>query len=306
MKFGINLLLWTDDPTQESFFPVLEKIKKLGFDGVEVPIFNLDVSRWVALGKKLDALGLERTAATVLVAENNPISPDPAVRAKGVEQIKNVLACCKAVGATHLAGPYYAALGQFSGVGPTKQEWQRAVSCMKLMAKEAGKQGVILVPEYINRFEIYLLNNAEDTARFVREVNHPACKMMWDTFHANIEEKNIPQALKDCADLMVHVHISESDRATPGQGQVHWQETFDTLKKIKYDGWLTIEAFGMGIPAIAAATKIWRRMFVNEEQLARDGLKFIQREAAKRWGAGKIKTKNKAKASAKSKAKNKK
>jgi D-psicose/D-tagatose/L-ribulose 3-epimerase len=220
MKFGMNLLLWTDDPTQESFFPVLERLKKLGFDGVELPVFNLDLPRWEALGRKLDALGLERTAVTVRTVDDNPISPDPAVRAKGIELTKKVLDCCKAAGATHLAGPYYAALGHFTGKGPTADEWRWGVESMRPVAEYAGSLGITLVPEFLNRFEIYLLNCAADAARFVREVNHPACKMMYDTFHANIEEKSITKALKDCADVMGHVHISENDRSTPGQGQV--------------------------------------------------------------------------------------
>lgn len=296
MKFGMNLLLWTDDPTQESFFPVLEKLKKLGFDGVELPVFNLDVSRWAALGRKLDALGLERTAVTVRGVDDNPISPDPAVRAKGIALTKQVLDCCKAAGATHLAGPYYAALGHFTGKGPTKEEWNWGVESMRPVAEYAGSLGITLVPEFLNRFEIYLLNCSADAARFVREVNHPACKMMYDTFHANIEEKNITKALQSCADVMAHVHISENDRSTPGQGQVNWQETFDGLKKIKYDGWLVIEAFGLALPSLAAATKIWRKMFVSEEQLAGDGLKFMKREWAKRNPPATKKTAPKAKA----------
>ena len=296
MKFGMNLLLWTDDPTQESFFPVLEKLKKLGFDGVELPIFNLDVTRWAALGKKLDQLGLARTAVTVRGVDDNPISPDPAVRAKGIELTKQVLDCCAAVGATHLAGPYYAALGHFTGKGPTADEWKWGVESMKPVAAYAGKVGVTLVLEFLNRFEIYLLNCSADAAKFAREVGHPACKMMYDTFHANIEEKSITKALQSCADVMAHVHISENDRSTPGQGQVNWQETFDALKKIKYDGWLTIEAFGLALPSLAAATKIWRKMFVSEEQLAGDGLKFMKREWAKRNAPAKKKAAPKAKA----------
>lgn len=295
MKFSMNLLLWTDDPTQDSFFPVIQKMKKLGFDGVELPMFHLDIARWEALGKKLDALGLARTAVTIRTVDDNPISPDPAVRAKSIELNKQTIDCCVAVGATHLVGPYYAALGHFSGAGPTKDEWKWGVESMKPVAAHAGKVGVTLAVEFLNRFEIYLLNCSADAAKFAREVNHPACKMMYDTFHANIEEKNITEALKSCADVMAHVHISENDRSTPGKGQVNWQETFDALKKIKYDGWLTIEAFGLALPKLAAATKIWRRMFGTEEQLASDGLKFMKREVAKRWGTAKKKTAVKAK-----------
>ena len=106
--------------------------------------------------------------------------------------------------------------------------------------------------------------------------------MMYDTFHANIEEKNLPQAIKTCAEYTVHVHISENDRGTPGEGHVHWKESFDTLKQTGYDGWFVIEAFGLALPALAAATKIWRRMFESEDQLARDGLAFMKGEWAKR------------------------
>jgi D-psicose/D-tagatose/L-ribulose 3-epimerase len=284
MKFGMNMLLWTDDPTKDEYLQVFERLKKIGYDGIELPIFNLDPNRFAALGKRLDDIGLERTGVTVRTVADNPISPDPAVRAKGIELSKRVLDCCQAAGVRVLAGPYYAALGHFTGAGPTKDEWRWGVESMRPVAEYAGTVGVTLALEFLNRFEIYLLNNAADAARFAREVGHPSCRMMYDTFHANIEEKSIAGALKACQDVMVHVHISENDRSTPGQGQVHWHETFDALKKIKYDGWLTIEAFGLALPSLAAATKIWRKMFVSEDQLATDGLRFMKREWAKRNG----------------------
>ena len=106
---------------------------------------------------------------------------------------------------------------------------------------------------------------------------------MYDTFHANIEEKDIPAAIRSGGDLIHHVHISENDRSTPGSGNVRWDENFDTLKEIGYDGWLTIEAFGLALPEIAAATKIWRRMFESEEQLTRDALVFMKENVSKRW-----------------------
>ena len=147
---------------------------------------------------------------------------------------------------------------------------------MRKAGDHAKKAGVTLVLEFLNRFEIYLLNCAADTAKLVREINHPNVKMMYDTFHANIEEKSIMQALESCKDVMVHVHISENDRSTPGKGGVNWKESWAGLKSINYSGHLVIEAFGQGLPALAAATKIWRRMFEDEEKLAADGLAFMK------------------------------
>ena len=118
--------------------------------------------------------------------------------------------------------------------------------------------------------------------RFIETVDHPNCKMMYDTFHANIEEKGVAEAIRACSEHTVHVHISENDRSTPGSGNVDWNTTFDTLKETGYEGWMMVEAFGLALPELAAATKIWRRMYESEEQLARDSLSFMKSEWAKR------------------------
>ena len=281
MKFGMNLLLWTGE-LNEGLKPVLASLKSMGYDGVELPLFNTDLD-YAAWGKHLDELGLERTAVTVRGEDDNPISPKAAVRAAGVANTKKALDCCAAAGATHLVGPYHSALGIFSGQGPTADEWKWGVDSMRQVAEYAGSVGVTLGVECLNRFETYLLNTHADSARFVREVDHPNCRMMYDTFHANIEEKCIADAIRGCADVCCHVHISENDRSTPGTGNVRWAENFDTLKEVGYDGWLMIEAFGLALPELVAATKIWRRMYESEEQLASDGLAFMKAEYAKRW-----------------------
>jgi D-psicose/D-tagatose/L-ribulose 3-epimerase len=281
MKFGMNLLLWSGE-LHDGLIPVLKLLKGLGYDGVELPIFNtqLDYARW---GRILDDLGLARTAVTVRTLDDNPISPDPQVRQRGVEATMRVLDCCAAVGATTLVGPFHSALGHFTGRGRTDDEWKWGVESMRAVAEHAAKVHVTLGVECLNRFETYLLNTHADSARFCREVNHPQCRMMYDTFHAHIEEKSITRALHSCADMLCHVHISENDRSTPGLGQVRWTETFDALRQINYNGWLMVEAFGLALPELAAATKIWRRMFESEEQLARDALAFMRSEVAKRW-----------------------
>ena len=282
MKFGMNLLLWSGE-MNDSLIPVLESLKEMGYDGVELPIFDMDVDAWAQWGKRLDNLGLERTAVTVRGEEDNPISPDASVRAQGVANTKLALDCCQAAGAQTLVGPYHSALGIFSGAGPTEDEWKWGVESMQQVAEHAEQVNVMLGVEYLNRFETYLLNSAADTARFCKDVNRPNCKMMYDTFHANIEEKSPAEAIKTAAPHMCHVHISENDRSTPGTGGVNWDGNFDALKEVGYDGWMMIEAFGLALPELVAATKIWRRMYQSEEQLARDGLAFMKAEVAKRW-----------------------
>lgn len=281
MKFGMNLLLWTDH-LHDDLMPVLRQLKEMGYDGVEVPIFSADEELYRTWGQRLDNLGLERTAVTIRTEADNPISPDPKIRAAGIDATKRTLDCCHALGAQSMCGPYHSALGLFSGAGPTKDEWKWGVDSMREVAEHASQAGVMLAVEYLNRFETYFLTSAADTARFITDVNHPSCRMMYDTFHANIEEKNIPAAIRTAAPHTVHVHISENDRSTPGQGNVAWKETFDTLRETGYDGWMVVEAFGLALPEISAATKIWRRMYESEDQLSRDALAFMKSETGRR------------------------
>lgn len=280
MKYGMNMLLWTSDVTEREY-PVLEQLKRIGYDGVELPIFIMDADRFRKLGRKLDELGLERTAVTVCPSPDvNPISSDPKARENGFNHLKVAIDMCQAAGATHLCGPIHSTLGHFSGQGRTEDEWKYGKETLAKAADYAKQARITLVVEYLNRFEAYFLNCADDTARFCREVNHPNLKMMYDTFHANIEEKDIAAAIKACADQTVHVHISENDRSTPGEGHVDWDTTFRALKETKYEGWLMVEAFGLALPELAAATRIWRRMYPSEEYLATNALKFMKSRTA--------------------------
>jgi D-psicose/D-tagatose/L-ribulose 3-epimerase len=100
--------------------------------------------------------------------------------------------------------------------------------------------------------------------------------MMYDTFHANIEEKNIAQTIAGIADVVIHVHVSENDRGTPGTGHVPWEETYRALRKIGYDGWVVIEAFGRALPDLAAATRVWRDLFPNAAEVYTQGLRHLK------------------------------
>jgi D-psicose/D-tagatose/L-ribulose 3-epimerase len=282
MRYGINLLLWTDT-LHDGILPVLEQVKKIGYDAVEVPIFDLDVEKYRRWGKQLDNLGLARTAVTVRGVDDNPISPDAAVRSRGVANTSLALDCAAACGCETLVGPFHSALGYFSGAGPTADEWKWGVESMRQVAEHAETCKVMLGVEYLNRFECYLLNTAADGARFCHDVDHPRCQMMYDTFHSNIEEKSGAAAIRAVSGCLSHVHISENDRSTPGQGSIRWAEAFDTLHEIGYNNLMVIEAFGLALEKIAAATKIWRRMYTSELQLAKDGLQFMKQQVALRW-----------------------
>ncbi|NDC64074.1 MAG: sugar phosphate isomerase/epimerase [Planctomycetia bacterium] len=283
MKYGLNLLLWTDR-MHEGLEPVVERIKALGYDGIEMPLFELDEKVYGEWGRRLDAIGLARTAVTVRGPGDNPISPSASVRAAAVDALRRTLDCCRAAGVTILCGPVHSAIGEFTGKGPTDDEFKWGVETMQKVADHAAAAGVTIAVEYLNRFENYFLTSVAQTVTFIQAVDHPSVRMMYDTFHANIEEKNLPAAIRAAAPWTPLVHVSENDRSIPGTGHVHWDETFDTLKDVGYDGWLVVEAFGLALPNIVAATKIWRKMFPSEDQLAADSIAFMKAHVRRRWG----------------------
>ncbi len=280
MKFGFNLLLWTGHVTLEHA-PIIKRIKAAGYDGVEIPIFAGSPDDYARLGDLLDKVGLERTVVSVIPAGKNPLSADKAQQKAAVEYGKWVVDCCTALSAPILAGPMHSELGYFSGNGPTKQERQRGVNFHRRVGDHAAKSNIRLSLEALNRFEVYFLNTMEQLADYLDEVDHPAIKGMYDTFHANIEEKDPVAAIKTIKRHMIHVHISENDRGTPGKGHVPWPETYKALRAAKYDGWLTIEAFGRALPALAAATRVWRDFFPDQDGVYRDGLKQMKQGWAK-------------------------
>lgn len=279
MKIGMNMLLWTGHVTDEHL-PVLQALKATGFDGVEIPVFDASSpAHYRGLAKILDDFGLERTVVALVPDEaHSPISPDPACRAAAFDHLGRVIDCAYALGGTVLAGPWFQPLGVFSGDMPTEAELDRCADVHRRVVPLARAAGLVCALEPLNRFEAHLLNTCEQAASYSDRVGEPGFGILYDTFHANIEEKDPVAALRALhgSGWLTHVHISENDRGTPGRGHAKIRETIGALTEVGYDGWLTIEAFGRGLPELAAATRVWRDFFANEEDVYTEGYRFIR------------------------------
>jgi D-psicose/D-tagatose/L-ribulose 3-epimerase len=279
MKIGMNLLLWTGHVTQDHA-PILQAIKDTGFDGVEIPVFDVsDVDHYRALGRMLGDMGLETTTVALIPDEaHSPLSSNPAHRLAARDHMARVIDCSAAMDATLLVGPYFQPLGVFTGDRPSELELERAAELQRAIAPQAKAAGMACALEPLNRFEAYLLNTSEQAIRFAERVGDDNFGILYDTFHAHIEEQDPIAALRavHAAGVLGHVHISENDRGTPGRGHAKIRETIATLKSLDYQGWLTIEAFGRGVPELAAATRVWRDFFPNEEQVYTEGYRLIR------------------------------
>jgi len=276
MKIGFNLLLWTGQ-LQEDQFHLLSSLKNAGYDGVELPIFAPDAAHYQKVGDALRDQGLRSTAVTVIPdAAHSPCSPEAAHRAAAVDYLKSIVDSCHAAGTEILMGPYHQPLGVFSGDPVTSDEWKHAAEVHRKVADYAQEAGVKLVIEWLNRFECYFITTMQQGADYAALVDHPNFTTMFDTFHANIEEKQPAESLRKHIKSVGHVHISENDRGTPGTGHAQIRESIAVLKEEGYNGWLTIEAFGRALPELAAATRVWRDLFPAPEEVYTKGIAYIK------------------------------
>jgi D-psicose/D-tagatose/L-ribulose 3-epimerase len=284
MRLGMNLLLWTTRVTEEHF-PLFAKLRQIGFDGVELPLaVDQPESHYRRVRRELERCGLRCTTVTLVDATTNPISSDAEVRRAAVERLKWAVGTTATLGGEVMCGPFHSAYKVFVGRGPNEDEKRWGADVLREAGEAAAAAKVRLGVEFLNRFECYFLNTTADACDLVERVGRPEVQVLYDTHHAHLEEKDVVRAITAGAKSIGHVHVSENDRGTPGRGQVRWRETFESLKRIGYDGWLVIEAFSRLDPAFAAAIHIWRDFFGSPDEVARDGHRFIRDEWQKARG----------------------
>ncbi len=279
MKFGVNTFIWADRFGQEQI-PLLARIKQADFDGVEVPLFRPDQFQDEAVRRALANCGLERTVCSVLPEELSAISSDAEVRRRTIAHLKSCIQTTAEIGSSLIAGPLYSPVGYLPGRRRTGEEWKYAVEVFQDLGSSLDEYGVSLALEPLNRYETYFLNTAADAAALCEEIGHHKVGMLFDTYHANIEEKNVAEAIAKAGQRILHFHSCENDRGTPGTGHVDWPGIFRALRDIGYDGSLTIESFGFSLGALSAAASIWRDLAKTPEEIAFEGVRFLKRAAA--------------------------
>ncbi|MEJ7677345.1 MAG: sugar phosphate isomerase/epimerase family protein [Segetibacter sp.] len=278
-KIGFNALAWSA-VISDDVKPIVDRLKTMGYDGVEFLIGSPDKAAYKWLGEYTKNMGLEVTTVFVVGKEENPISEVAVVRAKALDRIKWAIDRAYDLNAKILCGPFHSAHAHFAQHAPEDMEYGWSAEVLHSAGEYGAGADITLGLEALNRFECYLCNTMEQLTRLITMANHPNVRAMFDTHHANIEEKKISQAISTIASLLVHVHISENDRGTPGDGHVDFNETFSSLAKINYKGWLTIEAFSRNDPDFANSIGVWRE-FSKPWDIAENGLKFIKQMCTK-------------------------
>lgn len=279
LKLGVNTLIWGAS-FGPSDFQRLPRIKAAGFDGIEVPIFDPAPFDAAAVGRELDRIGLERTAVTVIPPGASLGAADREGRTKALEHVRAVIAVARDAGIRLLAGPIYTPVGYLTGRRRTDEEWKWMVDSWQQLARDVRAAQMEIGLEPLNRFETYFLNTAADACALCDAIGDPSIGILLDTFHANIEEKSIADAVRVAAPHLKHLHACENDRGIPGSGHVEWTPFFDAVEEVGYDRWLTIESFGFNIEAIAAAAAIWRDLAASPDDIAFEGIAFLRRHSS--------------------------
>lgn len=278
MRFGVNTWVWTSPLTTAELEKLAPHVAEMGFDWIEAPlesIGDLDHKRGADIVRRH---GLGVSACAAMGPDRDLIHPDEAIRKNGMAYLRQAIGATHALGGTNLVGPLYAAVGRTWQQTPAERARDLDVLVKNLgeLARYAGDYGVILCVEPLNRFETSFINLAEQAIEVVDRVDHPNCQVMLDTFHMNIEEKSLGNAIRAAGKRLRHVHACENDRGAPGSGNVTWNEVAQALKDIKYDGPVVIESFTSKVKSIARAAAIWRSLAPTQDDLARDGLKFLK------------------------------
>ncbi len=276
IKFGANTLIWVLSFSEKDM-SLLDKLSGMGFDVIEITSgYEFRNIKSDKLRKKLGDVGLEASACAALDAATDISSTDPDVRKNGIAYMKEFTGWVSEIGAKIVGGPLYSELGKkrYLPAKERKAEWDRSADSLKRIGDDAAKNGVVIALEPINRFEIDMINTAEQAFAMCEQANHPAIKMMLDTFHMNIEELNIGDAIRMCKKHLVHFHTCSNNRGIPGKGHLPWEEIKQALVDIDYDGYGVIESFAQG--QVAAFANIWRPLVKNQDDIPGEGVKFLK------------------------------
>lgn len=278
MNIGISTFVWVSPFSTENF-DILHKAKDFGYDVVEIAVEDKDIIDIRKLKKECDTLGLKISVSGAFGADRDIASSDENIRAKGLTYIKDCVDIANYLESPIFGGPMYSAVGKTRLISDEQKRIERSwcLENLNTATHYAKEKGVTLALEPLNRFETDMINTVDQALDLIDEIEDDSLLILLDTFHANIEEKNIPDAIRKIGNKLVHVQGNENDRGTPGSGHLDWLGIKEALTEIGYDGSIVVETFGSPSKELARAASIWRPLATSADALAEEGGKFFSK-----------------------------
>jgi len=278
MDIGISTFVWVS-PFSTASFDILYKAKDIGYDVIEIAVEDRELVNWAVLKNTCRDLQLRMTVSGAFGMDRDISNERPEIRANGLSYIIDCLEIASELESPVFGGPLYSAVGKTRLVSAAQKQQER-LWCLENLhqaARRAEQLGIILALEPLNRFETDMVNTVDQAIALVDEVGSGWLKIALDTFHSNIEEKDIPASIVKLGNRLAHVQANENDRGTPGTGHLDWQGMRDALDTIGYRGSLVIETFGAPSKELARAASIWRPLAGSADELATEGFHFLKK-----------------------------
>ena len=273
--FGVHTSMWTMSWDKAGCEKAVAKAKSYGMDFLEIALLDPPSVDAAHSRDVLEAAGMRAVCSLGLPqavwASHNPDG--------AVDFLIMALDQCAAIGAEALSGVVYGGIGERSGQPPTQTELDNVADALARAARHAKSLGLLFGIEPVNRYETHLINTGWQAVEMIERIGAENIFVHLDTYHMNIEEKGIAQGIIDARDHLRYIHLSESDRGTPGSGTIAWDEIFAALRAIDFKGGLAMESFINMPPEISNGLSVWRPVASGEAEVMENGLPFLRNKA---------------------------
>jgi D-psicose/D-tagatose/L-ribulose 3-epimerase len=275
-RLGIHALVWTGSWDEDELNRAFENSKKLGYELIELPRFDPSMISVETLRRMLDAHDLKCAITMGLAWDADISNADAEIAKRGEEMLERAISASRDVGVELLGGILYSALGKYP-TAPSAQGRQNAVDAIARVADKAQAAGVPMVLELVNRYESNLLNTTDQGLAFLKDVGHDWPKLHLDTYHMNIEESDLGDAIRRAGDKLGYFHIGENNRAQLGSGHVDFAGSFSALRDINYTGWITFESFSSEVldEGLSNDIAIWRNTWTDNMALSDHAYRYM-------------------------------
>jgi D-psicose/D-tagatose/L-ribulose 3-epimerase len=278
VRFGANTWIWVSPLTDERLARLAPRLRDWGFDLVELPVEQLGDWTPERAAEVLAEHGLGASVAIAMAPGRELCGADRETVAATQAFLRECLDVAATVGAGAIAGPIYTSTGRTWRISPDERRrlYGELREALAPVCDHGGARGVKVAIEPLVRYETSLVNTVEQALEAIDGLPAESCGLLFDTYHANIEERDVAAALRAAGDRLVHVHASANDRGVPGADHVDWPGVRDALRGIGYDGTVVIESFTAENETIATAASIWRPLARSQDAIAADGLAFLR------------------------------
>jgi D-psicose/D-tagatose/L-ribulose 3-epimerase len=277
-KVGVNTWVWVSPLTDAGLAELAPRVRDWGFDMIELPVENPGDWDAATAARLLADLGLGATVCLVMGPGRELVAADPGSVATTQDYLRQVVDIAAEVGSAVIAGPAYASVGRTWRMSPADRQacYAELRENLAPVVEHAISAGVRIGVEPLNRYETSVLNTVDQTLLALDGLPAEGCGIALDVYHLNIEERDIPAAIRRAGRRIVHVQVCANDRGAPGADHLDWPGILAALDDSGYDGPLAIESFTAENATIATAASIWRPLAVSQDAIAVDGLKFLR------------------------------